>query len=111
MAPTAVQTAITKPVGPDATGPAADGLCTAFTHGGLTAFSTGYASLASAAKGASNIATYCATIPKSGPKATDGPQSNDFTKAPKLSPLLSSSAHKPKPGVNPNRDHGNDRRT
>ena len=99
MAPTAVQTATTKPVGPDATGPAADGLCTAFTHGGLKAFSTAYASLASAAKGASNTATYCARIPKPGPKATHGAQSNDCTKAPKLPPLIPGSAQKPAPGV------------
>ena len=106
VAPTAVQTAITKPVGPDATGPAAHGLCTAFAHGGLNATSTAYASLASAAKGASNIATYCATIPKKGPKATHGPESNDPAKAPKekapkLHPKTPGSAHTPAPGVHP----------
>ena len=95
-----------KPVGPDATGPAAHGLCTAFAHGGLNATSTAYASLASAAKGASNIATYCATIPKKGPKATHGPESNDSTKvpkdkAPKLHPSKPRSAHEPAPGVHP----------
>ena len=109
--PTAVRTATTKPAGPDATGPAAHGLCTAFARGGLNATSTAYASLASAAKGASNIATYCATIPKPGPEATHGPDSNDSTqapkekapkeKAPKLHPSTSGSAHKPAPGAHP----------
>ena len=101
VAPTAVRTATTKPVGPDATGPAAHGLCTAFAHGGLNVASTAYASLASAASGASNIATYCGTIPKPGPKATHGPQSNDSTRAPKLPPSTPGSAHKATPGVHP----------
>ena len=48
--------------GPDATGPAAFGLCTAFEHGGLHSTSTAYAALVTAAKGASNIGSYCATI-------------------------------------------------
>ena len=100
--PTAEPTETNKPVGPDATGPAAHGLCTAFAHGGLNATSTAYASLASAAKGASNIATYCATIPKKGPKATHGPESNDPAKAPKEeAPKTPGSAHKPAPGVHP----------
>jgi len=58
------------PVGPDATGPAAFGLCQAFTHGGLNAKSTAYASLAKAANGASNIATYCAGIAHPGESAS-----------------------------------------
>ena len=104
--PTAEPTETNKPVGPDATGPAAHGLCTAFAHGGLNATSTAYASLASAAKGASNIATYCAAIPKKGPKATHGPESNDPAKAPKekapkLHPKTPGSAHTPAPGVHP----------
>ncbi|TAL42132.1 MAG: hypothetical protein EPN91_09125 [Salinibacterium sp.] len=53
-------------VGPDATGPAAHGLCTAFTHGGLAVSSTAYQSLVTAANGAENIATYCATVPAPG---------------------------------------------
>ena len=104
--PTAKPIKTTKPVGPDATGPAAHGLCTAFAHGGLNVSSTAYASLASAAKGASNIASYCATIPKPGPKATHGPESNDPAKAPKekaprLHPKTPDSAHEPAPGVHP----------
>jgi hypothetical protein len=49
-------------VGPDATGPAAFGLCTAFTHGGLEATSTGFKSLAVAAKGEANIESFCADV-------------------------------------------------
>jgi hypothetical protein len=51
-----------KAVGPDATGPAAFGLCTAFTHGGLEATSTGFKSLAVAAKGEANIKSFCADV-------------------------------------------------
>jgi hypothetical protein len=50
------------PVGPDATGPAAFGLCTAFTHGGLSTSSTAYRSLVVAASSSTDIAAYCATI-------------------------------------------------
>ena len=48
--------------GPDAAGPAAYGLCTAFTNGGLAASSTGFASLAIAAEGEANIESYCADV-------------------------------------------------
>jgi hypothetical protein len=51
------------PVGPDATGAAAFGLCNAFTHGGLNPTSTAYDALAEAAGGESGIATYCETVP------------------------------------------------
>jgi hypothetical protein len=57
------------PAGPDATGPAAYGLCEAYTRGGLDASSTAYASLATAAKGASKIVTYCAGIASPGESA------------------------------------------
>jgi hypothetical protein len=50
-----------SPVGPDATGPAAFGLCTAFTAGGLSSHSIAYgALLAAAANG--DIAGYCSTV-------------------------------------------------
>ncbi len=61
------------PVGPDATGPAAYGLCQAFTHGGLDASSTAYKSLTIAADGASNIATYCAAVASPGESASHRP--------------------------------------
>lgn len=57
------------PVGPDATGPAAYGLCEAYTRGGLDASSTAYASLVTAAKGASKTVTYCAGIASPGDSA------------------------------------------
>lgn len=50
------------PVGPNATGPAAHGLCNAFQHGGLGPASVAYASLAKAAGGAEGISAYCATV-------------------------------------------------
>jgi hypothetical protein len=51
-----------EPVGPDATGPAAFGLCTAFTKGGLDPASTAYKSLATAAAGSADITAYCASV-------------------------------------------------
>ena len=51
------------PVGPDVTGPAAVGLCNAFSHGGLNSTSTPYSLLVEVAGGAEGIDDYCATIP------------------------------------------------
>jgi len=48
--------------GPDATGPAAYGLCTAFTAGGLSTHSVAYAALLSASGSADGITDYCAPI-------------------------------------------------
>lgn len=59
--------------GPDATGPAAFGLCKAFAYGGLDTTSVAFASLAAAAKGESNIADYCATVPSPGEAANHRP--------------------------------------
>jgi hypothetical protein len=56
-------------VGPDATGPAAFGLCTAFTNGGLDPASVAYKSLAAAAKGTADIAAYCKAVPAPGQSA------------------------------------------
>lgn len=60
-------------VGPDATGPAAFGLCTAFTHGGLDPASTAYKSLAAAAEGKGGIAEYCKSVPAPGNSAGHRP--------------------------------------
>lgn len=60
--PTTDPTSTAVPVGPDASGPAAHGLCTAYEHGGLAATSVAYASLEKAAGGAGSIDAYCATI-------------------------------------------------
>lgn len=56
----------TNGVGPDATGPAAFGLCNAWSHGGLATVSVAYRNLAAAAGGADGIQAYCATIVKPG---------------------------------------------
>lgn len=53
------------PVGPDATGPDAYGLCTAWTahqRNGATPDSVAFKNLATAAGGEGNIAAYCATV-------------------------------------------------
>jgi hypothetical protein len=60
----------TAAAGPDATGPAAFGLCTAFTHGGLDSGSTAFKSLAVAAKGEANIDSYCAGVTAPGKSAS-----------------------------------------
>jgi len=58
------------PVGPDATGPAAFGLCNAWTHakahGNSSQQAVAFRNLASAAGGASNVAAYCAAVPHPG---------------------------------------------
>ncbi|MGX9899549.1 protein tyrosine phosphatase [Arthrobacter sp. SA17] len=53
----------------DATGPAAYGLCTAFTKGGLAASSEGFASLSIAAGGETGIESYCAGVIEAGKAA------------------------------------------
>lgn len=73
------------PVGPDATGPAAWGLCQAFNktdahgkakqHGKAEEKSVAFRNLAEAAGGADKIAAYCATIPK----PSDSPDAQEPT--------------------------------
>ncbi|MDQ0662672.1 hypothetical protein QFZ35_001170 [Arthrobacter ulcerisalmonis] len=46
----------------DAAGPAALGLCTAYTHGGLDASSKAFSSLSIAAQGEANIDGYCTDV-------------------------------------------------
>jgi hypothetical protein len=58
--------------GPDATGPAAFGLCNAFTHGGLATTSVAYAALVKAADGAGKVADYCAKVSHPGATARPG---------------------------------------
>ncbi|MEW1808090.1 protein tyrosine phosphatase [Arthrobacter sp. SLBN-53] len=48
--------------GPDATGPAAFGLCTAFANGGLGTSSTAYTALVRAAGSEDGVGSYCATV-------------------------------------------------
>lgn len=54
--------ATATPVGPDASGTAAFGLCTAWGKGGLATKSVAYDSLVRAAGGADKIKDYCATV-------------------------------------------------
>lgn len=55
-----------SPVGPDATGPAAFGLCTAYTAGGLSTHSIAYGALL-AASSDGDISAYCATVLSTAP--------------------------------------------
>jgi hypothetical protein len=65
--------------GPDATGPAAFGLCTAYahakTHGTATRKAVAFGNLAAAAGGAANIAAYCAAVPHPGHRQPGQPAS------------------------------------
>lgn len=64
------------PSGPNAAGPAAFGLCTAYAHakahGTATQKAVAFRNLAAAAGGAANIAGYCAAVPHPG-KPTSAP--------------------------------------
>ena len=66
--------ATATPAGPDATGPAAFGLCTAWAHakahGTPSQQAVAFRNLAAAAGGASNVAAYCAAVPHPGPSAS-----------------------------------------
>ena len=79
--PTVTPTA--TPVGPDATGPAAYGLCRAWSNGQAhgtkpkSDSSVAFRNLATAAGGAGNIAAYCAGIPH--PGSTDHPTGKPTT--------------------------------
>ncbi|WP_142030394.1 hypothetical protein [Arthrobacter sp. SLBN-112] len=59
-------------VGPDASGPAAFGLCNAFTNGGLGTTSTAYAALVQAAGGEDGVGAYCATVAAPGDEDAEG---------------------------------------
>lgn len=65
------------PSGPDATGPAAFGLCTAYTHaevhGTATQKAVAFRNLAAAAGGAANITAYCASVPHPGSSHANTP--------------------------------------
>lgn len=97
--PDATQTpdATATAVGPDATGPAAHGLCTAWraitSHGngqGKALDSVAFTNLAKAAGGADKIAAYCATIP------APGASGSHATGKPSTAPRKpASSSHKP----------------
>jgi len=69
--------------GPDATGPAAKGLCTAHLHGGLPDHSTAGQALIAAA-GSSSVDDYCATVlnPSATPSASPSESSSTEAAAP-----------------------------
>jgi hypothetical protein len=67
------------PVGPDASAAAAHGLCTAWSHGGLSPHSTAYTSLAHAAGTPAGITTYCAGVLAPAPSATPTPRTTHPT--------------------------------
>lgn len=58
------------PVGPDASGDAAYGLCTAWDKGGLATKSVAYEALVKAAGDASKIEAYCKTVERPGDAPT-----------------------------------------
>ncbi|MFC5503467.1 hypothetical protein ACFPJ4_14555 [Lysinimonas soli] len=64
-------TSSASPKGPDATGPAAFGLCTAFSAGGLSTKSIAYGALDAAAPGG-DITAYCATVLSTAPGHSAG---------------------------------------
>lgn len=57
------------PAGPDATGAAAFGLCTAYTHAQSATASVAFQNLVTAAGGTDKVEAYCATIPRPGSAA------------------------------------------
>jgi hypothetical protein len=65
--------AAATPAGPDATGAAAFGLCTAWAHakahGTASQQAVAFRNLAAAAAGASNVTAYCAAVPHPGPSS------------------------------------------
>jgi hypothetical protein len=62
------------PVGPNATGPAEFGLCTAYAnaseHGTATQKAIAFRNLEKAAGGAGNVASFCASVPHPGASVT-----------------------------------------
>lgn len=83
------------PVGPEATGPAAHGLCTAFAHGGLSSQSTAYAALVEASGDESGIDGYCATVAVPGASKDDSSSTTPDPSAPAPKEKDKGSAHKP----------------
>jgi hypothetical protein len=90
----------TGAVGPDATGPAAFGLCTAYAHakahGTASQKAIAFRNLAAAAGGAAKIAAYCAAVPHPGSS-----QSSQPAPAPTHPAGRSASHHTGKPSSQP----------
>jgi hypothetical protein len=72
--------ATARPAGPDATGPAAFGLCNAWTHakahGTGTQQAVAFRNLAAAAGGTGKVAAYCAAVPHPGAASSHGAHPN-----------------------------------
>jgi len=90
--------AATTPTGPDATGPAAFGLCTAWAHakahGTSSQQAAAFRNLAAAAGGASNVAAYCAAVPHPGPSSSPtGPSASHPTGPPASHPAGKPTSH------------------
>ena len=94
------------PAGPDATGPAAFGPCTAWAHakahGTSAQQAVAFRNLAAAAGGASNIAAYCAGVPHPGatsprPSHPSGPPTTHSPGPPASHPPGPPASHPPGP--------------
>jgi hypothetical protein len=94
--------AAATPAGPDATGPAAFGLCTAWAHakahGTASQQAVAFRNLAAAAGGASNVAAYCAAVPHHGPSSSPtahpaGPQASHPSGRPTTHPTGPPATH------------------
>jgi hypothetical protein len=92
----------TTPTGPDATGPAASGLCTAWAHakahGTPSQQAVAFRNLAAAAGGASNVAAYCAAVPHPGASSSHtahpaGPPASHPTRPPASHPTGPPTSH------------------
>jgi hypothetical protein len=83
------------PVGPNATGSAAYGLCTAYAHakahGSAADKSVAFRNLAAAAGGATNVAAFCAAVPH--PGSSHSAQSSHPTGAPTSHPTGAPASH------------------
>jgi hypothetical protein len=94
--------ATATPVGPDATGPAAFGLCTAWAHakahGTRSQQAVAFSNLAAAAGSASNVAAYCAAVPHPGATSShashpSGPSASHPTGPPASHPTGPPASH------------------
>jgi hypothetical protein len=94
--------ATATPAGPDATGPAAFGLCTAWAHakahGTSSQQAVAFRNLAAAAGGAGHVTAYCAAVPHPGPSSTPtahpaGPPATHPTGPPAAHPTGAPASH------------------
>jgi hypothetical protein len=88
------------PVGPDPAGPAAHGLCTAYSHaeahGSAAQQAAAFRKLAAAAGGGGKVAVYCATAPRPGASAHGKPTSHATGRATSRPGHIPADQHKDK---------------